>query len=54
MKKVRLHERISIILFSQAMVSDEAEAALCLGACKEAQAAYTVFVTVIGDFKANR
>lgn len=38
----------------QAMASDEAEAALCMGACKEAQTAYTVFVTVVGDFKANR
>lgn len=36
------------------MASDEAEAALCMGACKEAQTAYTVFVTVVGDFKANR
>lgn len=38
----------------QAMTSDEAEAALSMGACKEAQAAYTVFVSVVGDFKANR
>ena len=36
------------------MASDEAEAALSMSACKEAQAAYTGFVTVIGDFKANR
>lgn len=36
------------------MASDEAEAALSMGACKEAQTAYTVFVTVVGDFKANR
>lgn len=38
----------------KAMASDEAEAALSMGACKEAQAAYAVFVTVVGDFKANR
>lgn len=36
------------------MASDEAEGALCMGACKEAQSAYTVFVSVVGDFKANR
>lgn len=39
---------------AKAMASDEAEAALSMGACKEAQAAYTVFVSVVGDFKANR
>lgn len=38
----------------QAMASDEAEAVLSLGACKDAQAAYTIFVTVVADFKANR
>eukprot|EP00752_Nemacystus_decipiens_P009956 g8879.t1 len=41
-------------LLNCAMASDEAEAGLTMGACKEAQAAYTVFVTVVGDFKANR
>lgn len=39
---------------AKAMASDEAEAALSMSACREAQAAYTVFVSVIGDFKANR
>lgn len=43
-----------IVLVLKAMASDEAEAALSMGACKEAEAAYTVFVTVVGDFKANR
>lgn len=39
---------------AKAMASDEAEAALCMGACKDAQSAYTGFVSVVGDFKANR
>lgn len=47
--------RNPILIFAlKAMASDEAEASLSMGACKEAQAAYTVFVTVVGDFKANR
>lgn len=35
-------------------MNDEAEATVTLGAAKEAQTAYTAFVAVIGDFKANR
>lgn len=39
---------------AKAMAGDEAEAALSMAACREAQAAYTSFVSVVSDFKAHR
>lgn len=39
---------------AKSMASDEAEAALTTSACREAQAAYSSFVSVVSDFKANR